>query len=590
MLARLLRQVGDLLHSRTADARRRGAARVPDWQDSAQAALEAGHFEQVIQILAPHASRDDATAETLRLAGHALARAGRLEDAKDALSRSIARQESAAAHADLGNVLQLLGDSAAAATEYRRSLAMDRSQAGVWHNLALAVERSGALAEAAECLDNALALEPGFAAALKAYAALAPKLPEVWDRLAGHTRNALQAAPAHPAAMEVIGFTRLKRDLDAGGAVEAFEQAIRAGGDGADLHGNLGIALQDLGRIPEALAAYDKALALAPQNPLYRFHRSLAMLLAGRFAEAWPDYEVRLISEDTPRRRFPLPRWDGTIPAEGDILIAAEQGLGDEIMFSSCIPDLLALGARCVIECHPKLAGLFARSFPNAAVRAGTQFEDLGWLGEFPHLRAYVPVGSLPLRFRESLACFPKHDGYLRADPAKVSTWRERLAALGPAPKLGISWRGGTVKTRRKLRSPGPEDLLVLLRQPGIDWVSLQYDATDDELRALSTAAGVTIHHWPDAIADYDETAALLCGLDLIVSVCTAVAHLGGALGCPVWVMAPFSPEWRYGLYWDVMPWYPSVRVFRQPAPYEWSPLIDCVQNALADWHQTRLT
>ena len=116
--------------------------------------------------------------------------------------------------------------------------------------------------------------------------------------------------------------------------------------------------------------------------------------------------------------------------------------------------------------------------------------------------------------------------------------------------------------------------------------MSLQYDATDDELRTLSAAAGVTIHHWPDAIADYDETAALLCSLDLIVSVCTAVVHLGGALGRPVWVMAPFSPEWRYGLSQDVMPWYPSVRVFRQPGPYEWSPLIERVKNELAAWHR----
>ncbi len=116
--------------------------------------------------------------------------------------------------------------------------------------------------------------------------------------------------------------------------------------------------------------------------------------------------------------------------------------------------------------------------------------------------------------------------------------------------------------------------------------MSLQYDATDDEVRTLSAAAGVTIHHWPDAIADYDETAALLCGLDLIVSVCTAVVHLGGALGRPVWVMAPFSPEWRYGLNQDVMPWYPAVRVFRQPGPYQWPPLVERVKNELAVWRR----
>ena len=586
MFAELLRQVGGRL--------RRGAAARPDESDEgpqslARAAIRAGSFERAIEILSPHVSGNDAPADALQLIGHALARTGRLEDARDSLFRSLARERSAGAHADLGNVQQLLGDAVAAEHEYRQSLAIDRAQPGVWYNLGVSLERKGASTEAADCLDEALSFERAPSEALSTYALLASKAPELWERLARHCDRTLEADSRHAIALEAIGFMRLKRDLDATGAVEAFEAAIDAGGTRPDLYGNLGIALQDLGRIPDALDAYGKALAAAPQNPLYRFHRSLALLLAGRFADAWPDYEVRLISEDTPRRQVPLARWDGNIPAEGDILIVAEQGLGDEIMFASCIPDLLGLGARCVIDCHPKLASLFARSFPSAAVRAGTQFEDLRWLREFPDLRVYVPAGSLPLQFRQSLADFPKHHGYLRADPAKVSKWRERLATLGPAPKLGISWRGGTVKTRRKLRSPGPDDLLVLLRQPGIDWVSLQYDATDDELRTLSAAAGVTIHHWTDAIADYDETAALLCSLELVVSVCTAVVHLGGALGRPVWVLAPFSPEWRYGLDREHMPWYPSVRVFRQPAPYEWRPLMERVRYALADWRQTRL-
>jgi hypothetical protein len=147
---------------------------------------------------------------------------------------------------------------------------------------------------------------------------------------------------------------------------------------------------------------------------------------------------------------------------------------------------------------------------------------------------------------------------------------------------VGISWRGGTARTRRKLRSPTPAALAGLMQTSGVHWVSLQYDATAAELRAFGAATGATVHHWPEAIDEYDETAALLCALDLTVSVCTAVIHLGGALGRPVWVMAPYSPEWRYGLYWERMPWYPSVRVLRQASPGAWDGLLQRVKNELA--------
>ena len=164
------------------------------------------------------------------------------------------------ARAALGNVLQLLGDLVVAEAEYRRSLAMDRGHAGVWDNLAFALLQRGAIADAAACLDEALADEPSFADALRAYARLAPRYPELGLARAVLHR-VLRAAPAHALALEIVGSARLKRDLDATGAADAFERAIRAGGDGTDLYCNMGIALEDLGRIPEALAAMNRALA-----------------------------------------------------------------------------------------------------------------------------------------------------------------------------------------------------------------------------------------------------------------------------------------------------------------------------------------
>jgi hypothetical protein len=161
----------------------------------------------------------------------------------------------------------------------------------------------------------------------------------------------------------------------------------------------------------------------------------------------------------------------------------------------------------------------------------------------------------------------------LRADPQKIDAWRERLAALGPRPKVALSWRGGTRHTRTARRSiPAPE-LAKALRGVPADFISLQYDGSTRD-GSVFAANGLTLHHWPQAIADYDETAALLCGVDLVLSVCTALIHLGGALGRPVWVLTPAHPEWRYGESGDDMPWYPTVRLLRQELAGDWGPLL----------------
>jgi len=582
MLARLLRQVGTRLSGRAL------GAGTSDGEDarlaSARAALDAGHPAQAVDALAELAARHDAPLEALHVLGQALAVSGRLPEARNTLSRAAARQPSAPLLTDLGNVLQIGGDVASAEQHYRRALALDRTHVPAWHNLALLLTARGDAAEAATCFDEALACEPLFAAALRAYASLAARNPELWERAAHRIEIALRADPEASAANEALGFMLLKRDLDADRAAAHFERALRTGGASADLFGNYAIALQDLGRIAEAVDAYDRALALDPQNRIVRWHRSLALLLAGRFGEAWPDYEHRLASEEWVRREFPVPRWDGRPVTGGLLLVAAEQGLGDEIMFASCLPDLLASGVRCMVECHPKLEALFRRSFPGVPIYAGSQLESLEWLRDYPEVRCYEPAGSLPLRFRSSPDAFPAHRGYLKADPEKVRRWETRLADLGPARPVGLSWRGGTVKSRRRLRSPDPSRLAPLLKTPGIAWISLQYDAQPEEIDALSKAWGVTLHHWPEAIADYDETAALLSALDLTVSVCTAVIHLGGALGRPVWVMAPKSPEWRYGAAFERMPWYPSVRVTRQAEAGAWEELVERTAREVDAW------
>ena len=353
--------------------------------------------------------------------------------------------------------------------------------------------------------------------------------------------------------------------------------------DGADaeLLNNLGIVLQDLGRLDEAIARYTTAIALKPDFALAIWHRSLAYLLRHDFARGWPDYELRLVSEDQPRRPLEFPRWSGGALEGKRLLVYAEQGLGDEIMFSSCVPDAITACGHCVIECSPKLATLFERSFPAATVYAARPDKTIPETVIASGIDVQCPMGSLPLNFRRTGAAFPRHQGYLHADPERVAAWRTRLAALGDGLKVGISWQGGTHKSRRPVRSMPLAQWSPLLRSAGVHFVDLQYTDCGAELDALHAATGVRVHSWEESRADYEHTAALVATLDLVISVCTAVIHLGGALGRPVWVMAPFSPEWRYGIAGEEMPWYPSVRVFRQPAYSDWDAVISHVTQSL---------
>jgi Flp pilus assembly protein TadD len=366
------------------------------------------------------------------------------------------------------------------------------------------------------------------------------------------------------------------------GALASFEAARRLRADDAELHDFRGALYQELGRLPEALADYDRALALRPDFPLAAFHLGLARLLAGDYERGWEGYDLRRLSSDYPAPAASAPRWDGSPLAGRALLVTREQGLGDELMFASMLPQLLAQAGACIVECDPRLLTLFRRSFPAASFFGTEPGGGLPqWLASSP-IDLRIEAGSLPRLLRRRAADFPRHEGYLRADPQKVARWRARLAELGPGLKIGLAWTGGVRRTRRELRSLPLEQLLPLLRVRGAHFVSLQYapDARD-EIDALRIRHGIQVEHWPEAIDDYDQTAALVCALDLVISVCTALVHLGGALGRPVWAMVPVGPEWRYGAAGESMSWYPSVRLIRQAAYRQWGPTIAAVSCEL---------
>jgi tetratricopeptide (TPR) repeat protein len=462
-----------------------------------------------------------------------------------------------------------------------------------WYNLALIARRRKDRREAVRCLEQALASNPDYADAHNALGALRLEKGDVGAAIESFER-AIACDPANARARSNLGYVLLRERAEYGRGVALIRAALELAPQDPDVWCNYCLVLSHEGRLDETIAVCDRLLAANAGLDEVRLNRALTALKLGRFDEGWPDYEARKrVRSNYVPRPYAFPEWRGESLASKTILVYGEQGIGDEIMFASCLRDLLGAAQHCIVDCSPRLAPLFRRSFPGTTVQDVEQSEPHPqWPANAGPIHYQVASGSLPGFFRRRAADFPAHAGYLRPEPSRVDYWRERLAAIGPGRKIGIAWRGGMDSTRRSLRSIPLTQWLPLLRQPGPVFVSLQYGDCDAEIDALEKATGCVVHHWPQAAGDLDEVAALICALDLVVSVQTATVHLAGALGRPAWVLVPAVAEWRYLAQGAAMPWYPSVRMFRQPADANWSPVMAAVAARIAqhapagDWGQ----
>ncbi len=581
---------------------------------AAQAAGDLAGAER--RFLAAIALRVDAA--TARALGEVLDAQGRIGEADDAIAALADR------HADEPAVCELLGaralgrgDAERAIAWFERAIDAAPPSAALHTNLGLACLRARRLDDAIDSLETAIALDGGCVPAYRnlglafaearqqeeadaAFAkalAIDPSDAETWvaHGRALHKANRLEdaasafgnAASLRPALHEArvrlgLVLCDLGRTRE---AQEAFERGLGASGQTRALALiGLGMVALDDRRVEEALARFEEALASgAGVDDEAKWNITRARLLAGNWGRAWEFYDLRWA--DVARRPFAYPEWRGGDLAGKTQLVFAEQGLGDEIMFASCYPELIRRAGHLVIDCSPRLQALFRRSFPEATVVGSSQAAPPEWLRAPPHIDLQAAAGTVAANLRRSAAAFPAHTGYLRADPGRVAHWRSRLDALGPGPKIGISWRGGTPRSRANLRSMRLRDWAPILDREGVHFISLQYHAdADEEVAAAGRESGARVHHWQAALDDYDETAALVTALDSVITVCTAVVHLGGALGKPVRVLVPATPEWRYGARGERMAWYPSVRLHRQSHPGEWAQVLrEAAAAACAD-------
>lgn len=372
-------------------------------------------------------------------------------------------------------------------------------------------------------------------------------------------RRACQLAPNMSVLWNNLGLCYQEgSDLAEGEA--CFHRAIKLDSESPYAYNNLAQMYVNMAQPTLAIKNADRAIALDKTFSDAHFNRGLAQLQLGNWKDGWPGYDANLgVSKTRKERKYgPIPRFNGE---KGKTVVAyGEQGIGDEISFASCIPDLMK-DNKVIIECDPRLQGLFKRSF--GVETHGTRFQaGLDWPAN-QRIDASVAFGSLPRYYRNDPKDFPGTP-YLKADPQRRLQWRALLDSLGDKPKVGIAWTGGLKNTGRDRRSLDLDDLLPILRQDAT-FISLQYKDAP-EVDELELVHGIKVHHWKHAVQtdDYDDTAALVAELDLVISVTSGVIHLCGALGKKCWVLTPKAPMWRYGLFGDKMPWYDSVKLYRQ--------------------------
>jgi len=469
-------------------------------------------------------------------------------------------------------------DYARAQQSFEQSLAIDPQSAEAHNNLGIALLNQGKQNEAKSAMRQAIQLAPRLLAARENLAALLSERHE-YDEAIRAWYELLTLKPDHATACAAKAFL-LMRNGRFDEAIALFGRARSLGMDTPELRlqeAAIQAAQNDVSGARKTIASLAGRIADVELD----WHLSLIELTAGRFDEGWPRYESRLgRTFESPRRSYTFPDWPGTSLEYGALLILGEQGLGDEVMFASCYEDALRRAGRCVIECDPRLAPLFRRSFPAMEVVGNRRDSVDVSLANRRDIQYQIHAGSLPKFFRREVSTFPEHHGYLSADPSRVAQWRSRLNEPVKRPCIGIAWSGGLPQTRRSLRSVPPLDFAGLLVQDA-HFVSLQHDDDGSVAHELAEHAGVKIRTFPDTLRDLDDTAALIRALDCVVTVCSTVVHLAGSLGVPTIVLTPASPEWRYLSSGKSMPWYPSVCLVRQRPRETWCDVVSRVRADL---------
>jgi tetratricopeptide (TPR) repeat protein len=481
------------------------------------------------------------------------------------------------AHQLCGNTLVRLANYPEAEAAYRRALELQPGCVEALVNLGFALGELERLDEARECYERARGI--------------APAVPEIHHNLGNILREkslfeealssyneAIRLRPDYAKAFINKGIALISR----GRLTEATacaKKAVELLPNFAEAHNTLAHALSVGGDIAGAAAAFDRAIELKPDYADAHWNRSLLELIRGDYERGWQGYEWRWqCKRATPLPPFVKPRWDGSDLSGRTLLLHAEQGLGDVLHFVRYAPLIQARGGRVIVQCQGGLMPLLSRT-PGIDQLAA-------WGKPSPPHDVWLPMMSAPTIFKTTLDTIPADIPYLFPDPALVERWRRELAAV-PGLRIGIAWQGSPRHPWDRHRSAPLAAFEPLAKIPGVQLISLQ---KGDEQPSDQSAQFplIPLSEFTDRIGAFVDTAAILKNLDLVIAVDTAVVHLAGGLGVPVWVALHRTPDWRWLLDRPDTPWYPSMRLFRQKTFGEWGPVFDEIARELKNYAESR--
>jgi tetratricopeptide (TPR) repeat protein len=540
----------------------------PTLKDRLQLALNhhtAGRLAEAESLYLQILAEDSNNADALHLLGYLIHQSRRDPGAAGLIIRAIMINPDAFQyHNSLGLVLLESGRPTPAATSFQIALAIKPDSADTHNNLGSALQAQNKLEPAIAAYRAAIHLNPKLTAA---YNNLGSALTSLGDlpSAADALRQALELNPNLAKAHNTLGYVLFLQDLP-DNAIPHIERAIALDPNYADAHNNLGIALAALGQIDRPIACHRKALSLQPDFATAHWALANVLLKRDEYEEGFTQWEWRLkVPELKLKMDFPQPVWDGSDLAGRRIVLITEQGAGDAIQFVRYAPLVAQRGGRVIIVCREPLARLLATA--PGVIEHYVQHQAV------PNVDLRCPLESLPTVFKTTFQTIPAQTPYLFADPTDSARWAARMPT--DRLKIGLVWSGQAKPNPR--RSMPVTELAPLAELPNIWWLSLQVG----EAAAQASSAGFPLVNWSDELNDYADTAALMNPLDLIITIDTSVAHLAGALGKPVWVMLPHVADWRFGLGRDTCPWYPTMRLFRQPGPGDWTSVIQQVVAAL---------
>ena len=565
--------------------------------------LQRRQMSEALRWLKNASQADQRNAIIWATLGYACFEIAAFRDAVEAFQKATRLDPGAhAAFHGLAKCLRRLGRQRESVNAVTRAIVLDPRNADYLNDRGLALMAIGELREALKDFEAALVLAPEFFGVLSNKSMALMALGNNVEALSA-AREAIRLAPDFAEAWNHQGLAQFSLG-DNAAALESFAQAIRLDTTNAAAHFNaakvhatccnyalasqeyrlclavapnhaaaisdLGLTEAALGNHSLSLELYDRALCIAPDLIEAEFNKSLACLLLGRLEEGWRLWEARK-RKKTPVgfKDFGLPLWTGAQGLSGRrILLHCEQGFGDTIQFIRYVPLVRAKGAHVALMVQPELAPLIRRVMPGVVL-----------LDEAPaDATLQCPLMSLPRAFGTTLENIPAAPAWL-ADTARRDVWRARLGAASK-PRIGLAWRGSAGHGNDRNRSLGLRDIQPIIHDQA-EWIGIQKGMPDADRQALASVAGLRV--FDDEITDFEDTAALIAEMDLIISVDTSLVHLAGSMGRECWVMLPFNPDWRWLLDREDSPWYPGLRLFRQKRLGDWATVFQEIRAALTE-------